>query len=452
MDFSSIAIPAPTLDHEQAGQQAAQGQQDITGEAVEPVVQAVHSDLTDVRPGQLKVGHRTEAQGAEDITNEDQQTDNDDSLLTAHAHLDFSGLDVDLKEGEQGGNDSEGNADEEQRTDDTAAGQVAVDLGHNFEQQSGALGQLDASTVSGGDDNEASQDSSEGVHDGDHQSIALQVVGVGQRCTQGGEDTPADTDGEQNLSCSVCEDLEAEVLGSGQQVVLQTLCSAGSDGASVDGAAQQDDEQSRHDNLGDLLNDLGDTEQQHEHDAEQQDECPDDGLNRSRDNLVEESSGVAELAADDEVDSILQNPAADDNIVHVDHQSTQVCNPANKCPLGVDLLENGDGVALAETADSGFHFDHGVSHQSNDDDVGQQENAAASTVCQVGELPDVAQADSGAGSNHDVAEAGAKLALLLSIVAHILSPFKILLGGYMITAIHGQGKDTQISIILLKSL
>ena len=88
MDFSSVAIPAPALDHEQAGQQAAQGQQDVTGEAVEPVVQAVHSDLTDVRPGQLEVGHGTEAQGAEDIADEDQSTSGNDSLLTAHAHLD----------------------------------------------------------------------------------------------------------------------------------------------------------------------------------------------------------------------------------------------------------------------------------------------------------------------------------------------------------------------------
>ena len=145
--------------------------------------------------------------------------------------------------------------------------------------------------------------------------------------------------------------------------------------------------------------------------------------------------------------SILQNPAADDNIVHVDHQSTQVSDPAYECPLGVDLLENGDGVALAETADGSFHFDHGVSHQSNDNDVGQQEDTAASTICQIGELPDVAQADSGTGCDHDVAEAGAKLALLLGVVAHILSPF-ILLGVFMITAIHGHRKDTQNIIFL----
>ena len=94
---------------------------------------------------------------------------------------------------------------------------------------------------------------------------------------------------------------------------------------------------------------------------------------------------------------VLHDPAADDAVVRQDqhgHQAGQGSDPAH---LGMDMGVGRQGALAGLTADGDLGNQQGEAESQGQDQVAQQEDAAAILGGQVGETPDVTQTHRAAG-------------------------------------------------------
>ena len=323
----------------------------------------------------------------------------------------LKGAHRDLEEAEQRGDHGEEDGQEEAEADDPAARQFLKDVRHDIEHKTGACGlDVHAAGKGGGNDDEAGQDRGGRVKDGDHDCVALQVVLLGDVGAQGHIEAPADAHGEQHLRRCLGEGGETELAEIRKQVILHAL-----DGVLIykEGPDAADDEQGKEErqhDLGDLLHNVGDAEIQKHRDEQKEDHGPDDGLYGRGGEAVEIGLLVsAEVAACEILERVLGDPAAHDDVVHVDHQGTDVGHPACESPFLTDALEGCDCILAGVAADGGLHLHHGMPDQGNDDDVDDKEDATASLVGEIREAPDISEADGRARRHHQIAEPGSPL-------------------------------------------
>ena len=279
-----------------------------------------------------------------------------------------------FKKAEQRGDHGEEDGQEEAEADDPAARQFLKDVRH-----AGACGlDVHAAGKGGGNDDEAGQDRGGRVKDGDHDCVALQVVLLGDVGAQGHIEAPADAHGEQHLRRCLGEGGETELAEIRKQVILHAL-----DGVLIykEGPDAADDEQGKEErqhDLGDLLHNVGDAEIQKHRDEQKEDHGPDDGLYGRGGEAVEIGLLVsAEVAACEILERVLGDPAAHDDVVHVDHQSADIGHPACKAPLFVDALEGADRILACIAADGSLHLYHGMTDQCYHDDVDHKKYTTA---------------------------------------------------------------------------
>ena len=104
------------------------------------------------------------------------------------------------------------------------------------------------------------------------------------------------------------------------------------------------------------------------------------------------------------LERIFCDPASHDHVIHIDHQRTDVGDPACRAPFFTDARKGGDSVLAGMTADCGFHLNHGVPHQSDHNNIDDQENAAAALICKIREAPDISKTNGCTGSYHKITE------------------------------------------------
>ena len=117
---------------------------------------------------------------------------------------------------------------------------------------------------------------------------------------------------------------------------------------------------------------------------------------------------------------ILDDPAADDRIIGHDQYGDNGVDPAAEAQSGpiAEGLIRADGAFAGHAADGGFDDNHRIAEGHGQDDIDQQENAAAVLCGQIGEAPDVPQPDGRARRGKDEADFARKGASFVLAVTH----------------------------------
>ena len=106
----------------------------------------------------------------------------------------------------------------------------------------------------------------------------------------------------------------------------------------------------------------------------------------------------------EEGEQVLEDPAADGAVIGQDHHGDDAGNDADPAPLGVQHLIGGEGALSGLAADSDLGGQQRKTKGQCQNDIGQQENAAAVLGGQIGEAPDVAQTHGRACRGQDKAQ------------------------------------------------
>ena len=124
--------------------------------------------------------------------------------------------------------------------------------------------------------------------------------------------------------------------------------------------------------------------------------------------------------AADVVGQIPDDPAADDRVVGDDEDGDDGVDPAaeGKPARFAEGGERAHRAFLGHPAQRRLGHDHGVAEGEGEDDVDEQENAAAVLCCEVGETPDIAEAYRSACRREDKADLARKGASLVLIFVH----------------------------------
>ena len=132
---------------------------------------------------------------------------------------------------------------------------------------------------------------------------------------------------------------------------------------------------------------------------------------------------------------IFKNPSADNDIIHVDKQSTEVGDPADKTPFLINLFKNSYGITFSMTTDGSFHLDHWVCHECDNEDIYNQEDSAASSIGKIREFPYIAQTDRCSCSNHDITKTRVPLRrfVVITVITHNIPPFYRFYGCHLIS-------------------
>lgn len=160
---------------------------------------------------------------------------------------------------------------------------------------------------------------------------------------------------------------------------------------------QQDEEQG-HEGLGDLLDALGDARGDDAAGEDQHGELPEEGLPGAA-RKGAEGLGRQLRAGEpdgDGLEDVGEHPARHVGVEGHDEHGGGQPSPAHHGPellSGHHLAVGLDGVEAHPAADDVLHHHDGDAHQGHRQQVGQHEGRAAVGAGQVGELPDVAQAD-----------------------------------------------------------
>lgn len=184
-------------------------------------------------------------------------------------------------------------------------------------------------------------------------------------------------------------------------------------GDRVDHQARQQQEEQGHEHLAHLLNALGHAPHHH-HDAQHQKaQAPQQGLHR----LGAEGGEVvgigarpgAEVGAGGVDLDILEHPAPHHAVVGQDDKQGDDADVSREPPPGVQSAEGPHHILLGGPADGQLRQHDRKAHQEHDQQITQQEGAAAVGAHLAGKFPDVAQAHRGAGRGQDEAQVGGPL-------------------------------------------
>ena len=117
---------------------------------------------------------------------------------------------------------------------------------------------------------------------------------------------------------------------------------------------------------------------------------------------------------------ILDDPAADDRVIrHNENRDDGVEPAARRQPARfAEGLKRADGAFAGHAADGGFRDDHGIAEGQRQQDVDQQEDAAAVLGRQIGEAPDVAKAHGGPGRGEHEPDLAGKRAAGMRMLLH----------------------------------
>ena len=127
----------------------------------------------------------------------------------------------------------------------------------------------------------------------------------------------------------------------------------------------------------------------------------------------------------DIVRQIADDPAADDRIIGHDQDGDDGVDPAAPCKpaLFAKGAESAHRAFSGHAAQCGLGHDHRVAEGDRQQDIDEQENAAAVFGRQIGETPDVAQAHRSTGCRQNKADLAGKGTALGMLRFHDLPSF-----------------------------
>ena len=406
-----LPAPAVTADAEDGENQRTGGQQDIADQEVFKVHDAQTQDGHMAQDGEAQdAGHSQNGQG--------NAADQACLLALPAGQVTDAGNDV-LEDREDGGHGCEGHEDEEQGAPQAAAHHVVEDVGQGDEHQAGTGICFHTEGGAGREDDQTGGEGHEGVQADDVDSLAHQRTLLLQVAAEDGHGADAQAQGEEGLVHGSDHDVAhtgfGEAVPAGQQVELQTL-SGTVQHAAVDSQHDHDGQQSQHHPLGDPLQTALQAERAddgcHCHDGDGVESHGTVVLGHGREHAGDAIGIQTDKLTQGGVHKVLDHPAGDGAVAHQQDDVAGKSEVAVDMPLGTlifQFLIHQDGALLGCAAHCKFHSHNGQTQQDQACQIDQNKDRTAVLAGDIGEFPDVADADGTAGAEQDEAEAASEM-------------------------------------------
>ena len=295
--------------------------------------------------------------------------------------------------------------------------------GEGDEHELRPAGGVDAEGKHRGQDGEARQQGGQGVQYGGHARVAEDVLALFHIAAVDEHARAVDGQGEEGLSHGVIDGAEQpkaavgivhQVVEVGHQVELHALHGTGK-GEGADGQHYQQGQQAEHHGLVDLLHAVfqaaaADQHTKHHHDAHEQKLNSYVALHGAESGFHTGGIQAPEFAGS-HLEEVKQQPAGDGGVEH--HQQViarhaEPAVPVPLAPLGLQDLKGGQDALPAGPAHGKLHGHDGQAHDDQEQQIDQHKGRAAVLPHDVGEPPDVAQADGAPGRDEHKAQPGRK--------------------------------------------
>ena len=239
-----------------------------------------------------------------------------------------------------------------------------------------------------------------------------------------------DAQGEEDLAHSIKQNLQESLDGQpfevGRQIDGQSLESGARHACIVrvgecqreDGDRHDHDQHDGHQYFGALLDTFFNAVKDDPGCQEHENHGIQSRLARRSDEICEETVRSGQPALPGQVDhDVARDPAANDRVVgHDQHRDQKSQNP-QKTPLRAHLGISPDGILAGPAADCDVAGQKRKTESESQDQINQNEKAAAVLGRQIGEAPEIADADRAAGRRHDEADLAGEAVLLVRVAA-----------------------------------
>lgn len=326
------------------------------------------------------------------------------------------GLAAGLQHVHQGGDARKEHGDEEEQGEDAPAGHLLEDLGEGDEHELRPAGGVDAEGKHRGQDGEARQQGGQGVQYGGHARVAEDVLALFHIAAVDEHARAVDGQGEEGLSHGHHPGLRVEQIAPvGPEQVEVALHGAGQEGH-PDGDDEEQDEEGGHHDLAELLNAGGHAEDQDGGRHRHRREVPGDGAEVHRQGGEEALSVPGQDGAGEGACGVPQHPAHHHRVADGDAQHPQQGDGAQHpaapaAPLPEHVVQRAHGAGAGEAAQGELPRQAHIAEQGDEQEIGDQEGAAAVLPHPVGKEPDVGHAHRGAHRGQHKADGAGKLAV-----------------------------------------
>ena len=405
-DFLGDAVHAGDPGDQDAAGDGRDGHHDGVGQEIEKV-QELHPDDGNAcqravaQAGQAPQGHHGNAH-------------DDGGLPAAPAQLVLEGGDGALRQGDGAGQGGEEHQQEEGDADDGTQAHGVNDLGNGDEHEGRAslqgIGVPAGEGEHGGNDHKAR-------HDGDGRVKDLHVPGgilngdllfhIG---AEGDEDAHGDGQGVEHLAHGGHHRHPGEILQVGHQEVFDPLQGAGA-GHGVHADDQGQHHQNGHHEPGHPLDAVFNARKNNSQGHGREDQETDLRGQAVGDEGVKVTVLRHQVALSQQVfRQVLDDPPTDHGVVGHDQNGDDGVDPAAEAEAGpvAEGLVGPHRAFAGHAADGGLGHDHGIAEGHGQNNIDQQEDAAAVFGCQIGKAPDVPQADGRACGGQDKADLAGK--------------------------------------------
>ena len=340
-------------------------------------------------------------------------------------HVGAVGDDV-LEHGDDRGEGREAHEDEEQRAPQLAAGHDVEDVGQGHEDQAGTGAGLHAKGETGREDDQAGHQGDEGIQAHDPHGLTGQGAVLALVAAEDAHGADAHGQGEESLVHGRIDDREQAGLlqlgGIGRQVEGNARLGAGQ-GQGADDQGHEDEEQAQHHQLDHALHALlhahGAHAAAHEHHQGHAHHLGHGVAQGGTEELAHTGGIQAAQGAAGHVPAVIEHPARDRGVEH--HQQVaadkgHLAAPVPLAALGLKDVEGQAHIAAGGTAHGEFH-DHGRHHSEQAEQIDTHEDGATIRAGDVGETPDVPEADGAARRKQQEAQTASQH-LTLCVTRH----------------------------------
>ena len=355
------------------------------------------------------------AENARNASNKEHRADDADGFLSAPAPVVARARDQVFKYRRYGGEARKRHEEEEERAPDAAAGHVEEDFGQRHKNERGTLARLHIVAEAGGENDETGHDCHKRVQRADAHRLAGEravVVHIAAENLHGGN---AETERKERLVHGIGDHVEnadgADGVHVRAQIKVNALCRAG-ERQTVDGEHNDKHEQADHHDLCDFFKTL-----LHAAGADEQTGRYGDRHKNTHFHGIAEHVGKHTVRrfhcdgrerAGDELEEVGEHPAGDGGIIHHQQQTADDARPAVPVPFapgGFKSFVAENGALPARAADGQLHRHHGNTHNDEEQQIKEDKIPAAVLSGEIGELPDVSDADGASGAHKNEPDA-----------------------------------------------
>ena len=256
-----------------------------------------------------------------------------------------------------------------------------------------------------------------------HIHIFLNIGAVGDHNAHG------DTQREEDLAHGVQQDLQealdGQSLEAGREIDREALQARSGHARLIrvgqrqgeNGDGHDHDQHDGHQYLGTLLNSLLHAVKDDPGRQQHKDGGVERGLGWRSDEVRKEAVLGRRAALSGQVDhDIAGDPAADDRVIGHDQHRHQESQNSQKLPLGTHLGVGSDGILARPSADGYIGGQQRKAESKGQDQIDQNKKTAAVLGRQIGEAPEIADADRAAGGCHDEADLPGEAVLFVAVM------------------------------------